>query len=93
MQERTNESISLSKVSYYTILIAAAILIVSMILHFVGISALVVEWLQVAAGIILFIMTAVVAWQHCRERSMLCKLIYFIAVIAIIVSVILPRVM
>lgn len=92
MQER-NDSFSLTKVAYYMLLIAAVVLIVSMILHFVGIAAVVVEWLQVAAGLILFIMTAVVAWNHCRERSMLCKIVYFIALIAIIISVILPRVM
>jgi cation transport ATPase len=93
MENRQDEpkNLTTTRVAFYTILAVAAILLTSMILHFVGISAMAVTWLQAVGALILFIVTAMVGWQNCRYRNMFMQILYFLSLAAIIVSIVLPR--
>ncbi|MDD4839242.1 MAG: hypothetical protein PHE93_01040 [Clostridia bacterium] len=93
MNDKTNGSTKdMAKVAFYTIVIVAALMLVSLILDMMGLQAGLVGWLQAVGALILFVISAIVGWQYCRQRNWFVQLIFFISVAAILVSILLPRI-
>lgn len=94
MDNRTDEAtnVSMAKLSFWTIMLVAAVLLVSMILHYVGIATPIIVWLDAVASLIMFIVVSIVGWQNAKYRNWFFQILYFVAIAAILVSIILPRI-
>ncbi|MFW5780825.1 MAG: hypothetical protein ACOCWI_05180 [Bacillota bacterium] len=85
-----NKKPTYAKVAFYTFIFAAIIYLIQALLSFVNISSGVLQAIQSIVIIVLFAVTGVAGWQFCKTKSFVYKLLYFISVLIILVSVVLP---
>jgi hypothetical protein len=81
---------SLSKIAFYTFIVAAAVYLLQAILGKIGVQSNILQTLQSVVIILLFLVTGFMGWRYCRTKKFLIKLLYLICVIIIIVAVVLP---
>lgn len=85
-----NKKPTYAKLAFYTFIIAAIIYLIQAVLSFVNISSAVLQTIQSIVIIVLFAVTGIAGWQFCKSKSFIYKLLYFISVLVILVSVVLP---
>lgn len=85
--------ISLNKVSFWLICVTAILYLVAMILHLVGIEAvIVISALQAVATAIMIIVVAILAWRYVKNKQTVWKILYIVCLLVVIVGIIIPLV-
>ncbi len=89
---RSHSGISLNKVSFYTLVIAAMLYLVAMILSLLKVNATVVMVLQNIALAFMVIIVAILSWRYVAHRPMVWKVLYILVLLVIIACIIVPLV-
>lgn len=84
--------ISLNKVSFWLICVTAILYLVAMILHLVGIEAVIVSAFQAVATAIMIIVVAILAWRYVKNKQTVWKILYIVCLLVVIVGIIIPLV-
>ena len=81
---------SLNKVSMYTIVAAALLYLVSMILSLCGVNFKIVSALQNAATAIMIIIVSILAWRYVSKKPAVWKVLYVVCLLVLIACIIVP---
>lgn len=84
--------ISINKVSFWLLLVAAVVYLVNMILHLVGIGSTIVNWIGAAAAALMICVVAVLAWRYVRNKQTVWKILYFVILLVALVGLVLPNI-
>lgn len=85
-------SVSLAMVSFYTIVAAAVLYALALILQALQVSAAIVGVLSNIAAAVMVIVVAIVAWRYVASRPMVWKVLYLICLLVVIIGIIIPLV-
>lgn len=85
-------SLSLNKISLYTLGVAAILYLVAMILKLVDVSSQIVGILQSLASAVMICIVAVNAWRYVKNKPVVWKVLYIIILLVVIVGLIIPLV-
>ena len=81
---------SLNKVSFWLIVITAILYLVGMILHFVGLPAVITGILQSVAAAIMICIVGILGWRYVRNKSVVWLILYIIVLLLVLVGIVLP---
>lgn len=84
---------SLNKVAFFTLVVAAIVYLVNIILSAVGVASAAVAWIGAVVTVMLFIFAAILGWRYIKNQNMYAKILYFVVLCIIIIGVILPIVL
>lgn len=87
---KNSSNFTISKLAFFTFVLAGVAYLVQAILQRLGVSSEILQTLQSVIVILLFVVTGVSGWKYCRYKKFLHKLLYIICVIIILVAVVLP---
>ena len=85
-------SVSLAMVSFYTIVAAAVLYALALILQALQVSAAIVGVLSNIATAVMVIVVAIVAWRYVASRPMVWKVLYLICLLVVIIGIVIPLV-
>lgn len=85
-------SVSLAMVSFYTIVAAAVLYALALILQALQVSAAIVGVLSNIAAAVMVIVVAIVAWRYVASRPMVWKVLYLICLLVVIIGIVIPLV-
>lgn len=85
-------SVSLAMVSFYTIVAAAVLYALALILQALQVNASIVGVLSNIATAVMVIVVAIVAWRYVANRPMVWKVLYLICLLVVIIGIIIPLV-
>ena len=91
MAKKSSGGISINKVSFWLLLVAAVVYLVNMILHLVGIGSTIVNWIGAAAALMICVV-AVLAWKYVRNKQTVWKILYFVILLVALVGLVLPNI-
>ena len=83
-------SVSLAMVSFYTIVAAAVLYALALILQALQVSAAIVGVLSNIAAAVMVIVVAIVAWRYVASRPMGWKVLYLICLLVVIIGIDIP---
>ena len=92
MAKKSSGGISINKVSFLLLLVAAVVYLVNMILHLVGIGSTIVNWIGAAAAALMICVVAVLAWKYVRNKQTVWKILYFVILLVALVGLVLPNI-
>ena len=81
---------SLNKVSMWILVAAALLYVISMILHLVGVNAVVVTAMQNVAMAIMVVIVSILAWRYVRNKEAVLKVLYILCLLLVIAGIIVP---
>ena len=84
---------SLNKISFYTLVAAAILYLVSMILHFVGGLQGIVGWMQGVATAIMICIVSVLAYRFVRNKPTVWLVLYIVVLLIVLVGIVIPTIM
>lgn len=86
--------ISLNKISFYLILVAAILYLLGIIFAAVG-GALagVVAYLQAVATAMMIVVVAILAWRYVRSKPAIWLVLYFVLLLILIAGIVVPMIL
>lgn len=84
---------NIKKWSFWTCCTIAVLCLVTMILHFCGVNAKIVNIVQSIAFAIALILVSISAWGYVAKKQVVWKVLYFFILAILLVCIILPLVM
>ena len=88
--KRSSSVLSLNKVSMWILVAAALLYVISMILHLVGVNAVVVTAMQNVAMAIMVVIVSILAWLYVRNKEAVWKVLYILCLLLVIAGIIVP---
>jgi hypothetical protein len=89
MSKKSETGISLKTLGFYTFVVVAIVYLIGAILNLIGQGAWFIKVAHTITIIGFSAITAIVAWRFVAHRDFAWKLIYFLAVVVVIVGVVL----
>ena len=86
-------SITLNKVSFWTLTVTAILYLVALILGFFDISLVIVSALKAVAAAVAICIVAVNAWRYVKGKNVVWKILYFVVLLVVLVGIVLPLVL
>ncbi len=83
----------LNKISFWTIVAAAVLYAIALVMSALGVSLSLVGILQGIATAIMIIIVAVLAWRHIKPKPMVWKVLYFLCLLIVIAGIIVPLIL
>lgn len=81
---------SLNKIAFWSLTVMAVMYLVAAILHFVGLPALIVSWIQAVATAVALCLVAVLAYRFIRNKPIVWLVLYILVLLIVLVFIILP---
>jgi len=88
----SNNNLNMNKISFWTIVVLAAVFLVSIILSFLPRVSAILWWVLACAEVIAVLVVAVLAWRHVSHDKPAMKVLYVVALLVVLVGIIIPRV-
>ncbi|MBO5304116.1 MAG: hypothetical protein J6A99_00435 [Clostridia bacterium] len=86
-------SITLNKVSFWTLTVTAILYLVALILGFFEISLVIISALKAVAAAVAICIVAVNAWRYVKGKSVVWKILYFVVLLVVLAGIVLPLVL
>ena len=86
-------SITLNKVSFWTLTVTAILYLVALILGFFEISLVIISALKAVAAAVAICIVAVNAWRYVKGKNVVWKILYFVVLLVVLVGIVLPLVL
>lgn len=87
---KKSSTVSLNKISFYTICAVAILYLVGMILSLCNANLKIVSALQGLATAIMICIVGILAWRYVRNRPTVWKVLYIVCLLVVIVGIIIP---
>lgn len=88
--QKSSGRISLNKIAFYTLVVAAIILMVQAVLTHVLGPSMILSLVSAVIQIILYAIAGVLGWRYVKNKQTVWKVLYILAALVLIVAVILP---
>ena len=89
----SGSSITLNKVSFWTLTVTAILYLVALILGFFEISLVIISALKAVAAAVAICIVAVNAWRYVKGKNVVWKILYFVVLLVALVGIVLPLVL
>ena len=86
-------SITLNKVSFWTLTVTAILYLVALILGFFDINLVIVSALKAVAAAVAICIVAVNAWRYVKGKNVVWKILYFVVLLVVLAGIVLPLVL
>ena len=86
-------SITLNKVSFWTLTVTAILYLVALILGFFEINLVIISALKAVAAAVAICIVAVNAWRYVKGKNVVWKILYFVVLLVVLVGIVLPLVL
>ncbi len=85
--------ISLNKISFWLLVSAAFLYVLSLIFNFIDVLKVAVIYLQAVAAAAMICVVAVLAWRYVANKPVVWKVLYFLVLLIALVGLIIPAVL
>ena len=89
----SSTSITLNKVSFWTLTVTAILYLVALILGFFDINLVIVSALKAVAAAVAICIVAVNAWRYVKGKNVVWKILYFVVLLVVLAGIVLPLVL
>lgn len=86
-------SITLNKVSFWTLTVTAILYVVALILGQLGINLVIVSALEAVAAAVAICIVAVNAWRYVKGKNVVWKILYVVVLLVVLAGIVLPLVL
>lgn len=93
MSNKNRNPISLNKVAFWLLAIAAILYLLGLIFSFIPAVAGVFNLLLAVASALMLCVTAILAWRYVAHKEIVWKVLYFIVLLVALVGLILPNIL
>ena len=88
--QKSSGGISLNKVAFYTLVVAAVVLMIQAVLTRVLGGSVILSAISAVIQIILYALAGILGWRYVKNKQTVWKVLYILAALVLIVAVILP---
>lgn len=92
MSKKSGNGISLNKISFWLIVVAAVLYLVGIILSAVGLGHI-TGYLQAVATAFMICVVAVLAWRYVAGKQVVWKVLYFVVLLVVLAGIVIPMVL
>lgn len=93
MSKKSGSGISLNKISFWLLVSAAFLYVLSLIFNFIDVLKVAVSYLQAVAAAAMICVVAVLAWRYVANKPVVWKVLYFLVLLIALVGLIIPAVL
>ena len=91
MSKKSGRGISLNKISFWLIVVAAVLYLVGIILSAVGLGNI-TGYLQAVATALMICVVAVLAWRYVANKQVVWKVLYFVVLLVVLAGIVVPMI-
>ncbi len=93
MAKKSSTTVSVNKIAFWLLVVAAIAYLVNLILSIVGVNSSIVSWIASAAAALMVCVSAVLAWRYVRNKPTVWIVLYVIIILVVLAGLVLPNIL